>query len=84
MLFFIKDSSDKRSELNFAIEDLPKYDLWTDYYVEDAWPRNGFRLSTMVESYCYEKDIQTNKEPSKPTFTYWEPTNVRYIIFDAG
>ena len=57
MLFLIKDARDKRSELSFAVESLPKYDIWTDYNIEDAWPRNGFRLATMVENVCYEKDI---------------------------
>lgn len=57
MLYFIKDARDKTSELNFAVEDLPKYDIWTDYYIEDAWPRTGFRFATMVENYCFEKHI---------------------------
>ena len=57
MLYFIKDSRDKVSELNFALDDLPKYDIWSDFYIEDAWPRTGFRFATMVESYCYEKHI---------------------------
>lgn len=84
MLLFIKNSRNKESELNFALEDLPKYDYWTDYYIEDGWPRTGFRFATMVESYCYEKDIQTNQLPTEPTFVFWEPTNVRFAIMDEG
>ena len=84
MLLFIKNARDIKAEINFALEDLPKYDIWTDYYIEDGWPYSGFRFATMVESYCYEKDIQTNKLPETPTFTYWEPKDVHFLRMPDG
>jgi hypothetical protein len=59
ILFFFKFKMNEMhaSEIEFALESLPKYDIWTDYYIEEAWPSSGFRRADMVESYCYEKDI---------------------------
>jgi len=70
--------------MNFIEEDFHKYDYWMDYYIEDGWPRTGFRFADMVESYCYEKHILTNELPDKPTFTYWDAKNVTYFLFDEG